>query len=111
MIEIEFTPSEQQALNYERYHHPHPVVQRRMEALWLKSHQLPHVLIATLTGVCENTMRSYFQTDRDGGLEKLKETHFYHSESELQPHAPCLETHVRAHLPAAIQAAQSEIEQ
>ena len=111
MIQIEFTPTEQQALHYERYHHPQPLVQRRMEALWLKSHHLPHTLIATLTGVCENTLRSYFQTYVDGGLEKLKETHFYHPESELQPHAPCLETYFRAHLPATVKEAQSEIEQ
>ncbi|PXF55456.1 MAG: IS630 family transposase, partial [Candidatus Methanogaster sp.] len=37
MIEIEFTEEEMKALDYERYCHPHPRVQRRMEALWLKS--------------------------------------------------------------------------
>lgn len=36
MIHIEFTEEEKQALNYARYHHPHPMVQRKMEALWLK---------------------------------------------------------------------------
>lgn len=37
MIRIQFTEEEKQALNYERYHYPHPRVQRKMEALWLKS--------------------------------------------------------------------------
>jgi len=29
-------------LSYERFNHPHPFVQRKMEALWLKSQGLPH---------------------------------------------------------------------
>ena len=45
-IQLTFTPEIQEALNYERYHHPVPLVQRRMEVLWLKSHGLAHELIA-----------------------------------------------------------------
>ena len=51
MISIEFTESEKQALHYERFHHPHPRVQRKMETVWLKSHQLPHHKIAELGGI------------------------------------------------------------
>jgi hypothetical protein len=36
MIKLEFTEAEQQSLHYEHYHHPHPWVQRQMEALWVK---------------------------------------------------------------------------
>jgi hypothetical protein len=35
MIKLEFTEAEKQSLHYERYPHPHPRVQRQMEALWL----------------------------------------------------------------------------
>lgn len=41
-MQLEFTPESLDELNYERYHPPLPMVQRRMEALWLKSHGLPH---------------------------------------------------------------------
>jgi hypothetical protein len=37
IIKIEFTPEEIDALEYERYHHPEPKVQKKMEALYLKS--------------------------------------------------------------------------
>jgi len=60
-IQLEFTPDIQAALNQERYDYPDPIVQRRMETLWLKSHDLPHVQIAELAGVSENTMRDYFR--------------------------------------------------
>ena len=42
MIQIKFTTDEIEKLNYERYHYPHPKVQKKMEALFLKSQGLPH---------------------------------------------------------------------
>lgn len=50
MIKIAFTEEDIKALKYERYHHPHPRVQRKIEALWLKSQGEPHNKIAQLTG-------------------------------------------------------------
>ena len=37
MIHIEFTEQQVEDLSYERYHHPHPRVQQKMEVLYLKS--------------------------------------------------------------------------
>jgi hypothetical protein len=51
MIKLEFTEAEQQSLHYERYHHPHPRVQRKMEAAWLKSQGVAHGEISRLTGI------------------------------------------------------------
>jgi transposase len=81
-----------------------------MEVLWLKSHNLPHALIATLAGVSENTMREYFRLYAEGGLEKLKEVNFYRPESELQAHLTSMEAYFQANPPASIKEAQSEIE-
>ncbi len=107
---LEFTPEIREALNYERYNHPVPLVQRRMEALWLKSHDLPHALIAKLAGVSENTIREYFQLFSEGGIEKLKEINFHRPESELVEHVTSLEGYFRENPPATIKEAQSEIE-
>jgi transposase len=107
---LEFTSEIREALNYERYHHPVPLVQRRMEVLWLKSHDLPHAVIAKLGGVSENTMREYFQLYEEGGIEKLKEINFYRPESELCAHITSLEAYFRENPPATIKEAQSEIE-
>ena len=51
MIKLEFTEAEQQSLHYERYHHPHPRVQRKMEALWLKSQGMAHSEIIPSRGI------------------------------------------------------------
>lgn len=71
-IQFEFTPEIQEKLHYEGYHHPVPLIQRRMEVLWLKSHNLPHGLIAKLASVSDNTMREYFRLYDEGGVDKLK---------------------------------------
>ena len=107
--QLEFTPETQEALNYERYHHPIPLVRRRMEVLWLKSQGLPHALIAQLAGVSKNTMRAYFRLYEEGGLEKLKAVNFYRPESELCQHLDTLRTYFQAHPPATIKEAQNAI--
>ena len=108
--QLEFTPEIIETLNHERYHHPIPLVQRRMEVLWLKSHGLPHALIAQLGGVSENTMREYFDLYEAGGIERLKEVHFYQPTSELDGHITTLEAYFKANPPATIKEAQHEIE-
>ena len=109
-IRLKFTPEVIAILNDERYSHPVPLVQRRMEALWLKSHDLPHAQIAKLVGICDNTLRDYLQLYQDGGIESLKTVQFYRSQSELCNHATSLEAHFREHPPATIKKAQHEIE-
>jgi len=83
MIKIEFTEGDIKALNYERYHHPHPRVQRKMEALWLKRQGEPHNKIAQLTGISINVVTQYIKEYKAGGIEKLKELNFYRPESKL----------------------------
>ena len=109
-LQIEFTPEIINILNYERYHHPVPLVQRRMEALWLESHSLPHGLIARLVGVTENTIRDYFQLFLEGGVDQLKQVDFYRPESDLVEHTTSLEAYFREHPPATIKEAQARIE-
>ena len=108
---LELTPEILEVLNHERYHHPIPLVQRRMEALWLKGHGLPHAQIAKLVSVSDNTLREYFQLYEAGGLQKLKEVHFYRPGSALDGHLTSLEAYFREHPPATIKEAQAEIEQ
>jgi transposase len=81
-----------------------------MEALWLKAHKLPHGQIAQLVGVSENTIREYFELYEQGGVERLKELHYYRPQSQLAEHIVSLEAHFREHPPASIKQAQSEIE-
>lgn len=109
-IQLEFTPEILKELYYQRYRHLAPLVQRRMDALWLKAHGLPHAQIAELVGVTENTLREYFELYQQGGLEQLKELNYYRPESNLNVHVVSLEAYFREHPPASIKEAQSEVE-
>jgi transposase len=111
MMTIEFPAADIETLSKERYYHPHPVVRRRMEVVWLKSQGLKHQEIVRLAAVSPNTMRSYLQMYRDGGIERLKELHFYRPQSELEAHKTTLDIHFREHPPATIKEAKSKIEE
>lgn len=111
MIHIEFTEEEKKALNYERYHHPHPHVQRKMEALWLKSQDVPHQDICRLADLSPHTLCHYLRDYKSGGIEKLKEVNFYQPTSELEEHRETLEDYFRNHPPATIKEAAAKIKE
>jgi transposase len=106
-IQLQLTSDVLKEVHYHRYNHPSPLVQRRMEAIWLKGHNLPHGQIADLVGVTENTIRDYFDLYAQGGVEKLKELNY---SGELRIHISSLEAYFREHPPASIKEAQSKIE-
>src|SRR5512135_337571 len=54
-----FSAEDRQDLAHDRYHHPDPRVQRKMEVLWLKSHGLSHDDIATYADVSRRSVQRY----------------------------------------------------
>ncbi|MCK7491803.1 MAG: IS630 family transposase [Comamonadaceae bacterium] len=110
MVKLEFTADERQRLHYERYYHPHPRVQRKMEALWLKSQGIAHREISRLTGISSTTLTSYLRAYQDGGVEALKTLNFRRPESDLKAHQATLEAYFRQHPPASIKQAMATIE-
>src|SRR5204863_7392685 len=111
MLSLTFSEEDIKELDYQRYHHPHPRVQMKMEALLLKAKGLPHHQIASCVGVCENTVRSYLKQYQTGGIEALKRLEFHHPSSELQAHHQTLEAYFKDHPPATIPQAVKLIEQ
>jgi transposase len=107
--QLEFTPEILEELNSERYRHPLPLGQRRLEALGLKSHGLAHGQIAQLVNITENTLRDYFQLYLEGGGEGVKAVAIQGPESALQEHSASLEAYFRTHPPATIKEAQTQI--
>jgi len=109
MIRIEFSEDEIERLRGERFGHPHPRVQRKMESLLLKSERLPHHQITRILGVSENTLRQYLREYRDGGIERLKEIRFCPPRSELNKHRKSLEAYFEEHPPATVNEAVAKI--
>ena len=111
MINIDFTEEETKTLDYERYHHPHPRVQRRMEALWLKSQNMSHKQICRITGISPNTLTGYLRKYQEHGIEGLKEVNFYQPQGELRRYTTTIETYFREHPPASVKEAMAKIEE
>src|SRR3954451_15805161 len=110
MIHIDFTPQQIDALHHERFHHPHPRVQLKMEVVYLKSQGLPHQDISRLARISENTLRSYLRQFQEGGVERLKRTDWAGTESELSGHRQAIEEHFRKDPPRSTAQASAEIE-
>lgn len=111
MIEVEFTEQDLETIEYERFHHPVPRVQRRMEVLWLKSQGLMHKDIAKLAGVCDNAVTKYLVLFRSGGLDEVRKTEFYRPKSELIKHSESIEQYFREHPVSSISEAVAKIEE
>lgn len=102
MPRLTFSEEDQQALHQERFEHPHPRVQQRMEVLWLISQGLVYPEAARLAGVSEATVDRYVATYRQGGLESLRELKWGNSTSELLEHRDSLEESFRQNPPHTV---------
>ena len=111
MLRLTFSEQDIAAVRYERYHHPHPRVQMKMEALLLKSQGLPHHQIANCVGISEPTLRSYLRAYQTGGIAALREVHFYQPISKLELHRTTLEAYFTEHPPANASQAAAAIEE
>lgn len=110
MIKIAFTQEGINALNYERYHHPHPKVQKKMEAIYLKSQGVKHKDICRLCQISKTTLVVYLKQYQEGGIDRLKELDYKGQPSELREHASTLEGYFKDNPPRTIAEAQAVIE-
>jgi transposase len=111
MRTITFTPEERRDLAHDRYHHPDPRVQRKMEVLWLKSHGLTHDAIATYADVSRRTVQRYLDEYLEGGLPRLHRCPGNHPQSALVDHETSLEEYFHEHPPRSTKQARAIIEQ
>ncbi len=110
MIQVDIRKEDVEAIENARYNHPIPLVQKRMEVLWLKFLQLPHHEIGEIARVSPNSVTKYLNMYKDGGLEKLREVNFYQPESDLIQHRFSIEMYFKNNPPASIKEARSKIE-
>ena len=109
MLSIAFSSEDIERLEYERYHHPHPRVQRKMEVLYLKAQGVRHHDIKKVVRLSENTLLSYLRQYQEGGIEQLKAIRFRRPESALATYRSSLEGYFREHPPASLNEAAAKI--
>ena len=109
MKQIEFTTAEREALQYWRFHHPHPRVQRKMEALYLKSQGLAPAQISRLCAMSKPPCYRYLHEYRQGGIAKLTEVPFHRRQRQLADYRTSIEADFRQRPPASVAEAAARI--
>ncbi len=103
------TEADKSVLAVQRYSHPHPLVQRKMEVLWLKSQDVSNEKILQLASISRATLFRYYNDFREGGIEKLKQLDFHRPKSKLEEYTSSLEAYFLEHPPATVKEAAEEI--
>ena len=111
MRSLTFTADDRRALAHDRYHHPDPRVQRKMEVLWLKSHGLNHDQIAAYADVSRRTVQRYLDQYIEGGLSRLRQGHWHRPRSARTEHQSSLEEYFAKHPVRSAKQARAIIEQ
>lgn len=111
MIQIEFSPEAIEQLNDERYHYPHPRIQKKMDVLYLKSRKLPHYEIRRLCRISKTTLTTYLKQYQQGGIDGLKQWNYQGQPSALNDHADTIAAYFKEHPPRTVADAQAKIEQ
>ncbi|MEZ6122071.1 MAG: hypothetical protein R3C49_02710 [Planctomycetaceae bacterium] len=99
MARLSFTEEERQAFKAERFAHPHPRVQKRMDVMWYLSLGETNANAARLAAVGHATVDRYIAIYREHGLEGLKRFDWCGRSSELLEHQASLEEMFRVDPP------------
>ena len=105
-----FSPDLLAEIRHDRYHHPHPRVQRKMEVLWLKSQGLTHADIAAFADVSPRSVQRYLDEFAQGGLPQIRRLGWQGKPCALDAHRQSLEDYFIEHPPRSARDAQEAIE-
>ncbi len=110
MLRIDFTEKDIKKLHYERYHYPHPLVQRKMEVIYLKSQGLSHQDIRMLCQISKTTLTKYIRQYNQGGVEELKSLEYKGQASKLNQYGEQMEEYFKKNPASSISEASDAIE-
>ena len=100
-----------EAIARDRYGHPDPRVQERMEILWLKSKNESHGRIAELANVSRSTVQRVLRIFAAEGLDGVRSFGWEGQPSALTPHRATIEEEFRKHPPHTAHEAARRIEE
>ena len=100
-----------ESIAHDRYQHPDPRVQERMEILWLKSRDEPHGRIAELANVSRSTVQRTLRIYVAKGLDGIRSFGWKGQPSALTPHRETIEEAFCQHPPHTVHDAVRRIEE
>lgn len=110
-VPLTFTDQDREALSEERFEHPDPRVQQRMEVLWLISQGETHLRAAQLADVSRATAERYVAIFRTKGVAGLRQFDWRKPVSELEKHRNTLEESFQKNPPHTVAEACARIKE
>ena len=103
MRDLKFPKADLQRSDHDRFSHPCPQIQKRMDVLRLAAHGLPRNDIVRLSGLSRASVQRR--------LDAVTRWNYKGRPSPLQKHATDLKTHFEKHPPATVAEARRVIEE
>lgn len=111
MLQINLSDAEIKRLNYERYHYPCPIVQKRIQAVYYKAViRMSNEMIGILTGLNRNKVSDCIHAYKDRGFEALCQFNYGSNKSKLEGQATDILKSFNEHPPMSANEAKSRIE-
>jgi transposase len=111
MLKLSISEEEAKRVEYFRYHHPEPLIQKRFEVIHLKNFDLPNNLIARIANIHHDTVTKYIKNFNEGGSELLEKTFYKKNKSALMMHHNSIKDELINNPPNTINEAINKIEQ
>jgi transposase len=106
---VHISDADADAAKYEMFHHPDPIVQKRMLCMRMKYLRFEHEDIAETIGCCRNTVGNYLNLYEESGLEGLRLLNYNKPHSRLDRHSAKVEASFREHPPRSVKEAAKRI--
>jgi transposase len=110
-VPLRFSEEDLKTLSQDRYEHPDPRVQKRMEVLWLLSQGERYQRAAWLAGVSRATVVRYVELYRTQGVDGLRRFDWHKPVSKLEEHRATLEESFQTDPPHTIAEAAVRIKE
>lgn len=111
MLRLNLSDTEIQQLNYERYHYPVPMVQKRIHAVYVKTNTtMSNEAVGRIVGLSGNQVGKWIHAYKSGGFEALCRFHYGTNKSEMEDHSEDLLKSFTEHPPMTANEAKARIE-
>ncbi|MEM8527605.1 MAG: IS630 family transposase [Bacteroidota bacterium] len=109
---LQLSEAEIAELNYERFQNPDPLVQKRLQSLYLSGVLgYSKTEAGKILGRHRNTVSTDLSCYQTGGMETLKQVNYGTNKSELAQHSTLLKTRFEEHPPISVKEAAQRIKE
>ena len=109
---LKLSAEELARLNYEKYHYPCPLVQKRLHCIYIKAALgYSNEKIGHLMDAHRNSVSAWIETYQQGGYDAITAVGYGTNKSELESHAASITALFAAHPPRSLNEAVLKVKE